>query len=374
MNKQKKLISLLLASAMLGATLVSCGGDVNNGDDTANTDGNTSVYSKGLDANGFFEGVKATDYVTLPEYKGVDITADLLEANEADFQAQLDQILAQYDTYEEITDASVAIKDGDTVNIDYVGSIDGVEFEGGSTGGFGTDVTIGVTNYIDDFLEQLIGHKPGENFDIEVTFPENYGKEELNGKDAIFNITINHIHGNVIKAELNADIAADYGFATPEELIADIKDWLVLNTRLYFSIDILEQAEVSEVPQSVLDYIINLDISNYEYYASMYGMTTEEYIAQYTDYESRDAYIEANMENYTSDAELYLAVQAIAETENLTVTSEQIEEAGYTEYVAEMGEPYIKQYMLFQEIIPEFIALNGNVVESLDTEDSTAAE
>ncbi len=360
MNKKSKLLALVLSLTMLGTALVACG--ENNGDNAS--DGNQSAYSKGLDENGYFAGVRALDYVTLPEYKGVDITPDMMEASEADLQAQLDEVLAQYSTYNEITDPAVLIKDGDTVNIDYVGYIDGVEFDGGNTGGLGTNVTIGVTNYIDDFLEQLIGHAAGEKFDIEVTFPEDYGKDELNGKDAIFKITINHIHGEVIKAELNDEIAADYGFATADELVEDIKEWLVNSKRFYFFSDILDKAEVSEVPQEALDYIINLDISNLEYYASMYGVSVDEYVAQYYSCENKEAYIEKNMETYISDAGLYLAAQAIAEAEKLTVTDEQIEKAGYTQYVAEMGKPYIKQYMLFQEIIPAFIAENGNVVEN----------
>ena len=91
-------------------------------------------------------------------------------------------------------DTSLEVKDGDTVNIDYVGSIDGVEFEGGNTQGMGADLVIGSHTYIDDFEEQLIGHKVGEEVDVIVTFPENYGKEELNGKEALFKVVINGIY------------------------------------------------------------------------------------------------------------------------------------------------------------------------------------
>lgn len=91
-------------------------------------------------------------------------------------------------------DTSLTIKDGDTVNIDYVGSVDGVEFEGGNTNGAGTDLTIGSNTYIDDFEEQLIGHHPGDLVDVTVTFPEDYGQENLNGKEALFKVTINGIY------------------------------------------------------------------------------------------------------------------------------------------------------------------------------------
>lgn len=92
------------------------------------------------------------------------------------------------------TDPTLTIADGDTVNIDYVGSIDGVEFDGGSTQGQGTDLVIGSGSYIDDFEEQLIGAHPGDTVDVNVTFPEDYGKEDLNGKDALFVVTVNGIY------------------------------------------------------------------------------------------------------------------------------------------------------------------------------------
>ncbi len=94
------------------------------------------------------------------------------------------------------TDTSLTVEDGDTVNIDYVGSIDGVEFDGGSTNGQGTDLTIGSGLYIDDFEEQLIGSHPGDTVDVNVTFPEDYNSEDLQGKDALFVVTINGIYQN----------------------------------------------------------------------------------------------------------------------------------------------------------------------------------
>ena len=93
-----------------------------------------------------------------------------------------------------LTEKTLEVKDGDTVNIDYVGSVDGEEFEGGNTNGAGADLTIGSGSYIDDFEEQLIGAHPGDTVEVKVTFPENYGNEELNGKDAVFTVTVNGIY------------------------------------------------------------------------------------------------------------------------------------------------------------------------------------
>lgn len=93
------------------------------------------------------------------------------------------------------TDASLTIEVGDTVNIDYVGSVDGVEFEGGSTQGQGTDLVIGSGSYIDDFEEQLIGAHPGDEVDVYATFPDPYNNNpDLSGKEALFEVTINGIY------------------------------------------------------------------------------------------------------------------------------------------------------------------------------------
>ena len=92
------------------------------------------------------------------------------------------------------TDSTLTVEDGDTVNIDYVGSINGVEFDGGNTQGNGTDLTIGSGRYIDDFEEQLIGAHPGDEVEVTVTFPDDYGNDELNGKEAVFDVTVNGIY------------------------------------------------------------------------------------------------------------------------------------------------------------------------------------
>lgn len=101
---------------------------------------------------------------------------------------------SQENTGELSTDTSLTVADGDTVNIDYVGTVDGVEFDGGSTNGTGTDLVIGSGSYIDDFEDQLIGAHPGDEVQVEVTFPDDYGSQDLAGKDAVFAVTINGIY------------------------------------------------------------------------------------------------------------------------------------------------------------------------------------
>ncbi len=354
--KKTVISAIILAASIL--SLASCGKD--NTDETAA--GDSYDYSAGITENGFFEGVNASEVVTLPEYKGLPMTKEELEGSEAALQEQIDIILTEHSTYEQLKEGVIA--DGDTVNIDYVGSIDGVAFDGGNTGGLGTTVTIGVTNYIDDFLEQLIGHKPGENFDIEVTFPENYGKEELNGKDAIFNITINYIQGAAIKAELTDELAAQYGFENVDALKEDIMKWLRSSAAYTAFSEVVAGATCEEYPESVINYFINSEKYNIEYSASMQGITADEYAATYLGAENVDAYIESSMNYYEESALGLLVAQAIAELEGITVTDADVTAAGYDQYIEYYGAPYVKQVLLYQELIPQFIADNATVVEA----------
>ena len=92
------------------------------------------------------------------------------------------------------TTKGTVVQKGDTVNIDYTGYLNGKAFDGGSTNGAGTDLTLGSGTYIDGFEDQVEGHKVGETFDIKVTFPDDYGVSDLNGKEVTFTITINGVY------------------------------------------------------------------------------------------------------------------------------------------------------------------------------------
>lgn len=91
-------------------------------------------------------------------------------------------------------DPMTVAEEGDTVNIDYVGTIDGVEFDGGSTQGKGADLVLGSGTYIPGFEDQIVGHSAGETFDVTVTFPDDYGVADLAGKEAVFKTKLNGVY------------------------------------------------------------------------------------------------------------------------------------------------------------------------------------
>ena len=169
------------------------------------------------------------------------------------------------------------------MNIDYVGSVDGVEFEGGSTQGNGTEVTIGVTQYIDDFLEQLIGHKPGESFDVEVTFPDEYpNNEDLAGKDAVFAVTVNYIVEQVTP-ELTDDFVQE-NLKGHLRLVDGARRRWIRSSRICPGARAQSicgnrsppGSQISELPQSMVDYQFNRMLGEYQQMADSYGMTLDE--------------------------------------------------------------------------------------------------
>lgn len=329
--------------------------DESAAEDTDASESDLPKNDEALDDNGYFRGVKASEIVDLPDYKGIDVDRSVITAAEEDVQYQIDMALNTYGyvEYEQITDRAVV--DGDMVNIDYVGSVDGVEFAGGNTGGMGTNVTVGVTSYIDDFLEQLIGHMPGETFNVEVTFPEDYGNEEVNGKDAVFVTTINYICGDALETELTDEIAMQLGYDSAAALVTSVEDWLIERQRSTFIYGLISQAVCEEIPQSVEDYLVSGDLASIESEAALYGITLEDYLMMYG-YESKDAYIK-------EVTTMWLAFQAIAELEGLTVTDEMLAEQCTEEEIETYGEAYLKQYLLNNVVVPDFIMNNAVVVD-----------
>lgn len=354
MKKFVKVLAVLMA-LMLSVGLTACGNKQGNGDAAVN-------YSLGLTTDGHFEGITAKDYVTLGQYTGIAYEESAVTVKEEDIQKKIDSIMSSHTYKEEITDREVA--DGDTINIDYVGKVDGVEFEGGSTSGNGTEVTIGVTSYIDNFLEQLIGHKPGETFDIEVTFPDPYeNNPDLAGKDATFTVTINKII-ETHTYELTDDFVMenlnkDYGYTSVEnmrETIAkDLRDSQVYDAMME---TVLANCPVSEVPQTLVDNEITTVIKQLKFTALQYNMEASTLLNYYYGVESEEAFRTKYEENIRETISQYMVMMAIAEDANLFATEEDVKEYfktemdtdDYSDYVAQYGYGYIYRAVTFNKV------------------------
>lgn len=357
---KKNLLCILLALSLLICALSACA-RTETQSQKSYTGEEEIDFSKYFDDNGRFIDIKASKLVTLPEYKGVAIPAEVMTADEAAVQEQLDSILDNFAEYEQVTDR--AVSDGDTVSIDYVGSIDGVEFDGGSTGGMGTFVTIGVTSYIDDFLEQLIGHMPGETVNVEVTFPESYpNNPDLENKDAVFVTTINFIQGEKIEKPLTDDMIAQYtgGQITSVDAMRDyFEDAIVSDQKTTWYQDLVLSAQCDNVPDIVTELVTLSAIQNYRQMAQSYNMSMEDLIAA-SGYASLDELLADSAEEIKANACSYLAVQAISEKEKLFVTDEDLENAGFTsDMIDTYGRGYLCFALLQSDIVPEFIFENS---------------
>ena len=305
-------------------------------------------YSAALDENGYFTGVRALDYVTLPaDYKALSVSAADVQVTDDELQTNLDYILSQFAETEQDTEST--IQNGDSVNIDYVGSVDGIEFTGGNTNGQGATVTAGSTQYVDDFLTQIIGHKPGETFDVVVTFPDGYDDStdangdpiKLAGQEAVFSVTINYIAKSVTPELtdefISKNIDPKYG-STVEELKDTVrKDVADANLEKYVT-NYLTQNSVyaDELPEAVTEYSSMMVLNYYCGYASAKNQTLTQFIQENLDADSIQALLDSNKEAIDNQAKRFLLYQALAEDQGLDCTDDDVkayfEDLGNTDY------------------------------------------
>ena len=306
------------------------------------------TYSAALDENGYFTGVRALDYVTLPaDYKALSVSAADVQVTDDELQTNLDYILSQFAETEQDTEST--IQNGDSVNIDYVGSVDGIEFTGGNTNGQGATVTAGSTQYVDDFLTQIIGHKPGETFDVVVTFPDGYNDStdangdpiKLAGQEAVFSVTINYIAKSVTPELtdefISKNIDPKYGSTVEEFKDTVRKDVADANLEKYVT-NYLTQNTVyaDELPEAVTEYSSMMVLNYYCGYASAKNQTLTQFIQENLDADSIQALLDSNKEAIDNQAKRFLLYQALAEDQGLDCTDDDVkayfEDLGNTDY------------------------------------------
>jgi len=276
--------------------------------------------------------VTVTTYpeVTIEGYKGIEIVKKPVEVTEEDIDAEL--VKVQDRNSRMVTVEDRAAQNGDTVEIDFEGFVDGVAFEGGKAENF--NLTLGSGQFIPGFEDQVVGHNTGDEFDVNVTFPEDYHAEELKGKAAVFKIKLHEIKAKELP-EIDDDFIKDISeFDTVEAYRADVREKLTAARQKQADndadnqlIDALIEKLQGEIPEAMYQNRINDDIREFSYRLQSQGLDLKTYM-QYTGMDEKSI-----RDSFKPQAErqvkVRLALEKIAELENIVPTEEEIE-AEYT--------------------------------------------
>ena len=279
--------------------------------------------------------------VVLGQYKGLTIEkTPVQEVKDQDIDAELDKVVQRNARFVEITDRAVA--EGDQVNLDYCGKVNGVAFEGGTAEK--QSLTIGSHTFIPGFEEQLVGMAIGETKDITVTFPEEYHAEELAGKEAVFTCTINGITVKELPT-LDDDFAQDVSeFSTMEEYRADIariigerytKD--AENADESKLVETIVEAAQFELPEEMVEEQIDNYVEDFKYQLMYQGLDIDSYF-KYTNSTMEDLRAQ-HKDRATKAVRTRLVFEEIVKAEKIKATAKQINEK-IKEYAERNGSTY----------------------------------
>ena len=264
--------------------------------------------------------------VTLGEYKGVEVKKEKTEVTDEQVDAKVEEERSKQAT--EVAVEGRAVAEGDTVNLDYAGSVDGVAFAGGTAEG--QTLKIGSHTFIPGFEEQMVGMNIGEEKDLDVTFPEQYHAEELAGKKAVFHVKVNGITETQLPA-LDDDFAKDISeFDTLEEYKADIRAKLEAQAaerdQNAFTNAVIEKVIANatvEIPEAMIERQIDSMMRDFEYRLASQGLK----LADFMKYTGQDE--KAFRANYRDQAEksvrAHLVLEAVEKAEAIDATEEQID-------------------------------------------------
>ena len=263
--------------------------------------------------------------ITLGDYKSVKVEKEALDVNDEKVNAEIEIMRSNAGKLKEVADDEAA-KDKDVANINFEGFVDGEAFDGGKAEGF--DLTLGSKSFIDTFEDQIIGHKKGDEFDVNVTFPEEYHAENLKGKPAVFKVKVNSIKRKE-EAELNEDLAKELGYDSVEDLKAKTKENLIKReeTRIENEykgkvVDAVVEGVNFEIPEAIVEREIQFQINRFAQQLQMQGMSLNQY------FEMTGQNIEKMRESIKESAEKSvkrdLVLNEIAKVEKVEATEEEV--------------------------------------------------
>jgi len=333
----------------------------------------SSDFSKGLTEEGFVKGADLSAVKDLG-IEGMEIPFASVEYIDDKVESDLLSAAKQYASYKD--DPELTVENGNTINLNYSGSIDGVQFDGGTADN--QSLVIGSGSFIDNFEEQLIGSHPGDDVTVNVTFPDPYeNNPDLAGKAAVFECHINSIY---VTPEVDDEFVQTYYSdlaSTAEEFRAYIKEQgYQSNLDTYLANYVSENASVSKIPssykkqlRSVIKYSDEETFEQYKTYMTYYGYDSSS--MSFSDYTNMsDSEYEKHLrEEAASQAAIDLTYEAIFRNNGLSINEEDYQQiltyyGGEESALAKYGEPYIKQTAIKYSVV-NYLKENVKVVDSV---------
>lgn len=300
-------------------------------------------------AEGVEMKMKVTVYpeVKLGDYKGLEATMLPTEATDEDVAAELENMRDRNSRLISVEDRAAEM--GDTAEIDFEGFVDGVAFDGGK--GENYPLELGSGSFIPGFEEQVAGHKIDEEFDVNVTFPEEYA-EELAGKDAVFKCKIHEIKAKEMP-ELDDEFAKDVSeFDTLDELKEDVKKQLSekkeAEAKSDFENQLIEKVIANmecEVPECMFEQRTNEMIQDYGYRLQMQGIDLNTYLSYLG--QDMDSFKESFRSGAENQVKASIALDAIVEAEKIEATEEEIDAE-----IAKLAEQYQMEAEQIKKAVP----------------------
>ncbi len=262
--------------------------------------------------------------VTIEKYTGIKIEKFEYTVTDADVDKEIDSTRERFAESVDVTDR--AAQNGDTVNIDFEGKMDGVAFDGGSAQGY--DLTLGAGQFIAGFEEQVVGMNVGETKDVNVTFPEDYQAENLKGKPAVFTVTVHKITGKVLP-ELNEEFAKKVGSDSVDAYRAKVRERLEkaaasrsLNETENSIITEIAKGASAEIPDAMIEKQEEYSMQRMEYSLMYQGIKLDDYL-KYVN-QTRDEYKKHFEEEARRTVLHQLIVEKLIKELNIEATEAEI--------------------------------------------------
>lgn len=397
MRKLKKGCAIVLALALSMSLMTGCGDKGKNDDKKDTTTQSEATATDAADENSETIG-QLVDYysqnVELGNYKGIEYTKADVDVTDDDVQKKVDEFVDGLATYDK--DTTSKAKSGDTVNIDFVGTVDGEEFDGGNTNGSGYDLVLGSGSFIDGFEDQIVGHKAGDTFVVKVTFPEDYGRDNLNGKDAEFKTTLNYIkidkpatyNDELVAANTDYKTTKEYEESVKESLKADKEAAALASEQRDIMVNVMAKCKINDLPAEEIQANTDQLITSIKSQAESYGMDYATYIKLYYGYDDEDEFAKQVYEICQESLREKMVMCAIAKAENVTVTDQETEDY-LNDYAKNnnvdvdsiknsITDLDIKYNALAYKVMNDVLYKNAKAVDSTTTaattEDTTVAE